>query len=121
VTTHATTTSPARRAVRATALGAVGALTLLAAPVHADVPLGWSDPDPVEGLHALLLLAGVPLLLFTLIALAVYVPAMVRGERLLPDHGVGETEWIGGPRQGTRELPAPDSEESRAGGASGRW
>jgi hypothetical protein len=61
------------------------------------------------------------LLLFVLIALAVYVPAMVRGEKLLPDHSGGEAQWIGGPRQGVAELPAPDGDDSRAGGASGSW
>jgi hypothetical protein len=61
------------------------------------------------------------LLLFALIALAVYLPAMVRGEKLLPDHSAGEAQWIGGPRQGVAELPAPDGDDSRAGGASGRW
>ena len=61
------------------------------------------------------------MLLFLLIAVAVYLPAMVRGERLLPDHSAGEPQWIGGPRQGVAELPAPDGADSRAGGASGRW
>ena len=57
-----------------------------------------------------------------LIALAVFLPAMIRGEKLLPDHdGGGEGQWIGGPRQGVAELPAPDGENSRAGGASGSW
>ena len=64
---------------------------------------------------------GAPLLLFVLIALAVYLPAMIRGERLLPDHSGGEAQWIGGPRQGVAELPAADGEDSRAGGASGSW
>ena len=121
VTTHATSTRPVRRAARAAALGSVAALTVLAAPAHADVPEGWAEVRPVDGLEALLLLVGVPVLLFGLIILAVYVPAMKRGEPLLPDHGEGEAQWIGGPRQGTKELPAPDGEDSRAGGASGRW
>jgi hypothetical protein len=125
VTTHATPTSPARRAARATALTAVltvvAALTVLSAPAHADVPEGWSEVQKVDRLEALLLLGGGPVLLFLLIMLAVYVPAMKRGETLLPDHGTGEAQWIGGPRQGTKELPAPDGEDSRAGGASGSW
>ena len=60
-------------------------LALLAAPAHADVPAGWADVSDVDDLEALGLLLGVPLLLFVLIAVAVYLPAMVRGERLLPD------------------------------------
>ena len=62
-----------------------------------------------------------------LIALAIYVPAMARGEKLLPDHaGYGrdalpEGQWIGGPRQGVAELPAADGDDSQAGGARGSW
>jgi hypothetical protein len=125
VTTHARPATLVRRAARATALttalASLPLVALAASPAHADVPQGWSNPEPVDNLEALLLLAGGPILLFLLIVLAVYVPAMVRGERLLPDHGAGEAQWIGGPRQGTKELPAADGDDSRAGGASGRW
>lgn len=96
-------------------------MALLAAPARADVPEGWAEVSDVNDLEALLLLVGGPLLLFVLIALAVYLPPMVRGERLLPDHSGGEAQWIGGPRQGIAELPAADGDDSRAGGASGRW
>ncbi len=99
-------------------------LALLASPAHADVPEGWAGQDEhrsLDTLHALGVFVGAPLLLFVLIALAVFLPAMVRGERLLPDHGAGEGQWIGGPRQGVAELPAADGEDSRAGGASGSW
>ena len=103
-------------------------LALLAVPAHADVPEGWggqTEPSNVDALQALGLLVGAPLLLFVLLALAVYIPAMVRGEKLLPDHagpgGSPEGQWIGGPRQGVAELPAPDGDDSRAGGASGSW
>jgi hypothetical protein len=99
-------------------------LALLAAPAHADVPEGWggqTEQNSLDGLHALGVFVGAPLALFLLIALAVYLPAMVRGEKLLPDHSPGEGQWIGGPRQGVAELPAPDGDESRAGGASARW
>ncbi len=129
VTTHV---SPARssrstrvrRTGRATALAAGAVLSLLAAPAHADVPEGWggqTEHSSLDVLGALGLFVGAPLLLFALIALAVYLPAMVRGEKLLPDHSAGEAQWIGGPRQGVAELPAPDGDDSRAGGASGRW
>src|SRR5829696_3220044 len=74
-------------------------------------------------LHALGLYLGFPLLLLVLITLAVYLPALVRGEQLLPHHSgdqgqQGQGQWIGGPRQGVAELPAPDGDDSRAGGAS---
>jgi hypothetical protein len=129
VTTHvspsrSSRSTRARRTGRATALAAGAVLALLAAPAHADVPEGWGGQTVHEGLdplHALGLYLGIPLLLFVLIALAVYLPAMVRGEKLLPDYSAGEAQWIGGPRQGVAELPAPDGDDSRAGGASGRW
>ena len=64
-------------------------LALLTAPAHADVPEGWGDQtehNSLDALHALGALPRRPLLLFVLIALAVYLPAMIRGEKLLPDH-----------------------------------
>jgi hypothetical protein len=113
-----------RRASRGAVLGSAPVLALLALPAHADVPEGWggqTDHSNIDDLHALGLLLGLPLLLFVVIFLAVYLPSMVRGGKLLPDHTGGEAQWIGGPRQGVAGLPAPDGEGSKAGGASGRW
>jgi hypothetical protein len=129
VTTHVSPSSSsrstrARRTGRATAVAAGAVLALLSAPAHADVPVGWGDQtehNQLDFLHTLGLFVGIPLLLFALIALALYVPVMIRGEKLLPDYSAGEPQWIGGPRQGVAELPAPDGVDSRAGGASGRW
>lgn len=114
----------ARWAGRAVVLAGAPVLALLSAPAHADVPAGWGDqtePQGLEALHSLGIFLGAPLLLFVVIAVAVYLPAMIRGEKLLPDHSAGEAQWIGGPRQGVAELPAPDGADSRAGGASGSW
>ncbi len=129
VTTHVRPSSSprsthVRRTGRVSALAAGAVLVLLSAPAHADVPEGWggqTQPFELDPLHALGLYLGLPLLLFALIAVAVYLPSMVRGEKLLPDYSAGEPQWIGGPRQGVAELPAPDGQDSRAGGASGRW
>ena len=58
-------------------------LALLATPARADVPGGWggqTEPNQLDPLSALGLFVGAPLLLFALIALAVYLPSMVRGE-----------------------------------------
>lgn len=99
----------------------VSPLTTFAAVIPMDVPVGWSDPSSVNVLHAILLLGGIPLLLFVAILVAVYVPSLVRGERLTPGAPVLENQWLGGPRSGTKELAGPDSEDSKAGGASGRW
>lgn len=113
-----------RRAVVLVVGAAATVLTttvLTAQPALADVPENWSDPDPVSALHALLLLAGVPILLFVLISLAVYVPALARGERLAPGAAAIDDEWFGGPRQGAAELTARPADEKATGGASGSW
>ena len=89
--------------------------------VPLDVPIGWSQPDDVNMVHALLLLVGVPLLLFILITVAVYLPSIIRGERIAPGQPPVENQWLGGPRTGTAELKGPESEDAEAGGASGRW
>jgi hypothetical protein len=96
-------------------------LTAAATPAHAAVPEGWDRPAPVDKLHALLLLGGIPLLVAIAIFVLVYLPSMLRGERLSPGAPAIENQWLGGPRKGTAELAAPDSEESDAGGASARW
>ena len=104
-----------------TALGLVAASVALAGPASADVPEFWPEPDDVDPLHALLLLGGVPLLLFVVITFLVYAPSVVRGERIAPGHQVPENQWLGGPRKSAGELAGPDTDDSEAGGASGRW
>ncbi len=92
-----------------------------------DVPVGWSpNPEDVDVLRAVLLLGGVPLLLFVAIALAVYIPSLVRGESLAPGGPVVENQWLGGPRTSPAQLTGPGAEETDpadpdTGGASGRW
>jgi hypothetical protein len=112
-----------RAVTTVTSLGVVGSAVLLAAPAHATgTPEGWSDPESVDPLHALALLVGAPALLILLIALAVYLPAMARGERVTP--GVPENAWFGGPRQGVEAADKVDPkalESKETGGASGRW
>jgi hypothetical protein len=102
-------------------LAAAATVLATAGPASAEVPEGWSDPDAVSVLQAILVLVGIPLLLFLVISVLVYLPAMVRGERVAPGGATRENQWFGGPRKGTAELAAADTEESKAGGASGRW
>jgi hypothetical protein len=113
-----TTQTLLRRAAVLTA--AVATPLLVVSPAGADVPEGWSDPDPVSGMHALLVLGGIPLLLFLGIVLAVYLPAMARGERVAPGGAAPDNQWFGGPRSGTHELGSA-AETDGTGGASGRW
>ena len=93
----------------------------LAGPASADVPEGWDEPPAIDTLEALLILGGIPLLLFVVITFLVYAPSLVRGERVSATHTPAENQWLGGPRKRTDELAGPDTEESKAGGASGRW
>ncbi len=100
----------------------VAALVLVsAAPAGAEVPEGWDTPEAVDKLGMILLLGGLPLLLAVVIAAAVYVPALARGERVAPGAAQIENQWLGGPRKAAGELAGPDSADSQAGGASGRW
>lgn len=113
-----------RLAVTAATIGLVTGVTLLATPASADVPNGWSDPDPVNNFHALLVVCLIPVGLALLIAFLVYIPAFVKGERIAPGAVGADDEWFGGPRQGTAELAAPAAREAadtEVGGASGRW
>ena len=102
---------------------AVATPLLVAAPAHADVPEGWSDPEPVDPLHAILVLGGIPLLLFVVITAAVYVPSLIRGERVAPGAPAFESQWFGGPRSGTHEIESGShvADSGDTGGASGHW
>lgn len=116
------TTKLAHLTRRTSVVLVAGALVVAAGgPAGADVPEGWSDPAAVDPWHALLVLAGIPLLMFLVITLLVVIPGVVKGERFTPGGQATEDQWFGGPSKGTAELPAPDNEESKAGGASARW
>jgi hypothetical protein len=99
----------------------ITAASALAAVVPLDVPVGWPESPDVNRVHTLLIFVGIPLLLFILITLAVYAPSLARGERIAPGQPPVENQWLGGPRTGTAELKGPESEDTEAGGASGRW
>ena len=100
----------------------LGGVTTPFALIPLDVPIGWSDnPVDVNMVEALLLLGGVPLLLFLAITVAVYVPSLVRGEPITPGAPAVENQWLGGPRAGTAQLSAPVTDDAETGGASGRW
>lgn len=116
------TTKLARRLRRTSVVLLAGALVVAAGgPAGADVPAGWSDPAPVDPVEAVLVFVGIPLLLFAVITVLVLLPGLIKGERFTPGGHATEDQWFGGPSKGTAALPAPDTEESKAGGASGRW
>ncbi len=122
ITSEPSSSTPVRRRQRRLARAAAASVVLasagLAAPASADVPEGWSNPDDVDMLYALLLLAGVPLLLFVVIVGLTYLPALVRGEKLMP--GSADDQWFGGPRQGAKEIEA-GAHADETGGARGSW
>ncbi|GAA1476244.1 hypothetical protein GCM10009623_06900 [Nocardioides aestuarii] len=106
--------------IRRTALLLVAATVpvLVASPAGAEVPEGWSNPDDVSFLHLLLTVAGIPLVLAVLIALAVYLPALARGEKVAPG-ATTQDEWFGGPNRQPAEIEA--GEARTTGGGSGSW
>lgn len=109
-------------------LGVAAATTLalvagavLAAPASADVPEGWPEAPSIDILTMLGLFVGLPVLMAVVLVAFMYVPPVVRGESIKPGAGPVTDQWLGGPRRSAGELAAPDGEQSRAGGASGRW
>lgn len=77
-----------RAVVRRTArlssvLLAVGVLLAPGAAL-ADVPEGWSDPDPVEPIHALLVFVVGPIALFVVIYLLASLPHLVGRAQAAP-------------------------------------
>lgn len=108
-------------ALGTTVLATLTVALLTAAPAAAEVPDGWSNPDPVDPLHVVLVGVLAPLLLALVIVALVYGPALARGERVAPHAPEVENQWIGGPRKASGELAGPDDHDSQAGGASGRW
>jgi hypothetical protein len=118
-----TTIDALRRATRITAVVAPLTVLLAAAPVIADTPSTWEEPEPMSTLTALLIFVGIPLLACAVISLLVIAPSLVRGDR--QQRGVTswtEPAWFGsevqssGPSRG--ELETGDTE---TGGASARW
>lgn len=100
---------------------ALAVAVLTAAPAAAEVPDGWSNPDPVDPLHVVLVAVLLPLALALVLVALVYGPPLARGERVAPHAPEVENQWLGGPRKAAGELAGPDGEDSQAGGASGRW
>ncbi|MBM9460726.1 hypothetical protein JK386_12500 [Nocardioides sp. zg-536] len=121
------TSTVVRRLLAVCSLLGVSALLVLtsAGSASADTPEprpgSWEPKPEIDLLQALLLFGGIPLLVFVVITLLYVGPALARGENLSPNALQAENEWLGGPRKSAGELAAPDSEDSKAGGAGGSW
>jgi hypothetical protein len=115
-----------RRIAWAVALTPAAVVSLAAAPALADPPDTWARPDKVSPLHVLLVLGAIPLGLFVLITLAVYLPSMIRGERYQPGLAWrNEPEWFGGPSAGVAAADKTSHQQIESdkdrGGASANW
>jgi hypothetical protein len=98
------------------------ALSLLAAaPAHAEVPEGWSTPDDVSLLQLLTVIFAIPAVLFVVITFLVCLPALAKGEKLLPSTSPAPDQWFGGPGRPAGELESQPREVGTTGGASGSW
>ena len=105
-------------------LGSVAA-PALAAPPDTDT---WAPTDDGPLLNDLLFLLGVPVLVFVVLALLVYLPTMMRRQSSEPALAFRErSEWFGGPRKGVDAASTGGSHRADAGetadkgGASARW
>ncbi len=126
-------TSTVRRAARVLALLPALLVTSTTGAAFADAPDQWADNPSVSPLFVLLVMAVIPVGLFLLITLLVYLPSMSRGESYRPGQvWRGEPTWFGGPRGGVDAVevgatqPAVgsgdhDAGTSGTGGTSGRW
>ncbi len=108
-----------RRALRAGAIAAAVAAALIASPASADVPEGWSNPEKVDVLHALLVFGGLPILIVLVVVILGMLPKLIKGEKILSPSGSSTAQWVGGPGAGAAELPAGG--EHTTGGASGSY
>jgi hypothetical protein len=106
-------------------------VTSLTGIASADAPVQWDDNGPYSPLYVITILVVIPVGMFALITLLVYLPSMMRkGESYHPGQPWrNESEWFGGPRGGVgavdsteQPLAASGSDRSKErGGASGRW
>jgi hypothetical protein len=114
------------------ALGPAILVTSLTSTAFAEAPSTWDDPPHVSPGYVILVLVVIPVALFALITLLVYVPSMKRGESYHPGQPWrSEPEWFGGPKGGVEAAdrapqPAavgagPEGDDTSRGGTSGRW
>ena len=127
--TNHPSTAAVRRAARVLALVPAILVTTATGSALAAPPEQWEENGPVSPLHVILLLVVIPVALFALIWLLVYLPSMRKGQHYQPGLAWrGEPEWFGGPRGGiealdssTRPAVGAGGTDTTRGGTSGRW
>lgn len=115
-----------RRAAWAVALTPAVLLVTTATPALATAPDSWQKEGSISGLYVLAVFVGIPLGLFVLITLLVYLPSMIKGERYQPGLAWrNEPEWFGGPSGGVEASDKAEPEQIEGakdrGGASANW
>jgi hypothetical protein len=111
-----------RRSLRGLAL-LPGLLVVTAAgPALAEPPATWEETDNPTLIDALLLILGIPALLFVVIWVLVSLPSVIGGQK--GDAALAfrdNPEWFGGPRQGVEAAPDDAGEPQGRGGTSANW
>ena len=116
--------SVARRALRALALVPGVLLVTAAGPAFAVAPDSgaWPAPENDSKIEAILLLGGIPLLLFVGIWVLAALPTIIGGQKFDATVAFRENpEWFGGPRRGVDAAPDDASEPQGRGGTSANW
>ncbi|MDP9394640.1 MAG: hypothetical protein M3Q27_10505 [Actinomycetota bacterium] len=112
-----------RNALRAAVVvGTVPLVQVLASPAFAIERDDGDDPGPgMSWIMAVLIYGLIPLALFALLALLVYLPSAAHGPRYRPGLGWWAAPvWFGGPERAETAIAAavPTTD---GGGASARW
>lgn len=101
-------------------------LGTIAAPAFATAPSTWENADNKPAVQTLFYLLGVPLLVFVVVWVLVYLPSMMRRQSASPAVAFQErSEWFGGPRAGvdaaTGSSDTTKTDTDEKGGAGAGW
>jgi hypothetical protein len=111
-----------RRASRVAVVALGLAVGTIAAPAFADAPSTWENPNNKPAIDTLIYLLGVPLLVFIVVWVLVYLPSMMRRQSSSPAVAFQErSEWFGGPRAGVDATTESTSDTNEKGGAGAGW
>ena len=107
-------------------------VTFAASAAFAEPPETWEDTGSVSGLEVIVIFLLIPLGLFLLICLLVYLPSMTRGNKEQSvEARSGQAEWFGGPEggletvdtagAGPQQVSGATEQGGGRSGASGSW